>query len=228
VLAPRLTPAPLSAPLSDSELRRALNTHRGDLSAALNLLLDRTAAAAASSKAGAGNTFWLGQKASRALAADEVIVLEDSPVKKPRRQSWPKSLGRRAMEAESTIRASTPKDMQRGCVLAVRRDRLAKAPSTIIRLVTASGSEVGRLPSGVSGVLAPLLDQNLLSCTAAVEFVPDRLGFFTQFGVQVEFFVMGPKSFDCFDAGAADSAKAAEDGGLADNMWKCIQMALGR
>jgi len=162
--------------------------------------------------------------------------------------TWPKVLGRRSIDAESTYRGRPPPEMVPGASLIVRRTASSSTKNYIIRLATTKGSEVARLPSELSQFLAPCMDAGFITCRATVDFLPETLNIFTRFGVTLEFAVASPTSFDCFEKRAQDAENEADkkkkpastgtatvggngavrsDQDVSDDLWRVMQVAFG-
>ena len=153
---------------------------------------------------------------------------------------WPKVLGRRSVDAESTYRGRPPPEMIPGSPIIVERFASFSQKNRIIRLATSKGTEIGRLPSALSDILAPLLDAGCIVCKAHLEFLPERLEIFTRFCITIEFNVTSPEAFNCFDIaqsghdGDDDTVKkkrpgfsSQDDEDLADRFWRTIQLSFG-
>ncbi|KAH9254669.1 hypothetical protein BASA81_007436 [Batrachochytrium salamandrivorans] len=139
----------------------------------------------------------------------------------PGLEGWPKFLGSRQVEAEGTFRGPAPGELCHGLDLSVT---CGSSKTSIIRLNTPQGVEVGRLPRGLNSILAPVLGvgNGAVRCTAKLEFFPETFGVFSKFGIALGFYLANARGFDCF--GKPDAAGDAE---LMDCLWKTVQLAIG-
>lgn len=165
------------------------------------------------------------EKKTNATAMEVVDLMDDDDEEEKVVQTnkrfhgeWPKFLGTRLVDAESSFRGLAPQGMQRGSPLQV----VFSAKNSIIRLVTAQGGvEIGRLPRSLSSLLGPVLQcEGMVSCQAKLDFIPERLEMFTKFGVALEFYLVTPQVFDCFN----DDTKQE----IMDCFWKTVQLATGQ
>lgn len=145
---------------------------------------------------------------------EEVVVQNNN---KRFHGEWPKFLGTRLVDAESSFRGLAPQGMQRGSHLQV----VFSAKNSIIRLINVYGVEIGRLPRSLSSLLGPVLQyEGMISCQATLDFIPEKLEMFTKFGVMLEFYLVTPQVFDCFK----DDTKQE----IMDCFWKTVQLATGQ